>query len=160
MSSQSALEHQQALAYNNYMAQHQRRGGYPMSPQIDLPQQHEAQIGGVQPHRRSMQIVRCHLVLKPGFWFQEDQRNRWSQAQGREEVIARRHPILKLIRLTELPHENTFPTISSLVDEAKTSKLVQNHSCLCRASRQLRSKLWEPRHPSRWYPSASSVHFT
>ncbi|KAG4430918.1 hypothetical protein IFR05_013592 [Cadophora sp. M221] len=36
------LEHQQALAYQNYVAQ-QQRGGYPMPPQGGIPQQHSHQ---------------------------------------------------------------------------------------------------------------------
>lgn len=38
-----SLEQQQALAYNNYMAQQQNRGGYPMPPQAGIPQQHSHQ---------------------------------------------------------------------------------------------------------------------
>ncbi|RDL37129.1 Uncharacterized protein BP5553_04562 [Venustampulla echinocandica] len=37
------LEQQQALAYQNYVAQQQRGGGYPMAPQAGIPQQHSHQ---------------------------------------------------------------------------------------------------------------------
>jgi pheromone receptor transcription factor len=36
------IEQQQALAYQNYVAQ-QQRGGYPMPPQASMPQQHTHQ---------------------------------------------------------------------------------------------------------------------
>ncbi|CZS98736.1 hypothetical protein WAI453_001871 [Rhynchosporium graminicola] len=38
-----SLEHQQALAYQNYVAQQQRGGGYQMPPQGGIPQQHSHQ---------------------------------------------------------------------------------------------------------------------
>jgi pheromone receptor transcription factor len=37
------VEQQQALAYQNYIAQQQRGGGYPMPPQAGIPQQHSHQ---------------------------------------------------------------------------------------------------------------------
>jgi pheromone receptor transcription factor len=37
------VEQQQALAYQNYIAQQQRGGGYPMPPQTGIPQQHSHQ---------------------------------------------------------------------------------------------------------------------
>jgi MADS-box transcription factor len=38
-----SLEQQQAMAYQNYVAQQQRAGGYPMAPQAGIPQQHSHQ---------------------------------------------------------------------------------------------------------------------
>jgi MADS-box transcription factor len=40
---QPTLEQQQAIAYQNYVAQQQRGGGYPMPPQAGIPQQHSHQ---------------------------------------------------------------------------------------------------------------------
>jgi pheromone receptor transcription factor len=37
------IEQQQALAYQNYMAQQSGRGGYPMPSQAGIPQQHSHQ---------------------------------------------------------------------------------------------------------------------
>jgi MADS-box transcription factor len=39
----ATIDQQQALAYQNYMAQQQRSGGYPMPPQAGIPQQHSHQ---------------------------------------------------------------------------------------------------------------------
>ncbi|CZR51534.1 probable transcription factor of the MADS box family MCM1 [Phialocephala subalpina] len=40
---QTIEQQQQALAYQNYVAQQQRGGGYPMPPQAGIPQQHSHQ---------------------------------------------------------------------------------------------------------------------
>ncbi|KAG0651406.1 Transcription factor of morphogenesis MCM1 [Hyphodiscus hymeniophilus] len=39
---QPTMEQQQALAYQNYVAQQQNRGGYPMPPQAGIPHSHQA----------------------------------------------------------------------------------------------------------------------
>jgi len=40
---QNVVDQQQQLAYQNYMAQQQRNGGYAMPPQAGIPQQHSHQ---------------------------------------------------------------------------------------------------------------------
>jgi pheromone receptor transcription factor len=43
MAAQAQLDQQQAIAYQNYVQQQQRGGGYAMPPQAGIPQQHSHQ---------------------------------------------------------------------------------------------------------------------